>query len=227
MVHCSIFSKYQLLDDPGGFLKFIADKTNDVGVYNFASPTLGGPYTNAETVEVNLFNFGTASQSNFNVELRVDGSLVATEMYTGTLAADSSDTFTFTQTIDLSNPGQTYTVEAKTTLGGDEYTQNDQFEREYSYEILGTIDTSFSDTQLLIYPISDKVYEINYSTTVDYGDVTYRVVNILGQEIARGDMTNNGLSYKATVDMTAQSSGVYIVELTNGTLKASKKIFVR
>jgi CARDB len=207
--------------------KFIADKTDDVGVHNFVTPGFEGPYTNAETVEVNLFNYGTASQSNFSVELRVDGSLVATETYTGTLAPDSSDTFTFAQTIDLSNPGQTYTVEAKTTLGGDEYTLNDEFEREYSYEILGTIDTNFSDTQLLIYPISNKVYEINYSTTVDYGDVTYRVMNILGQEIARGDMSNNGLSYKATVDMTTQANGVYIVELTNGKLKASKKILVR
>jgi CARDB len=207
--------------------KIIADKTDDVGVYNFVSPGLEGPYTNAETVEVNLFNYGTASQSNFSVELRVDGSLVATESYTGTLAPDSSDTFTFTQTIDLSNPGQTYTVEAKTALGGDEYTQNDEFERDFLFEILGTIDTNFSDTQLLIYPISNKVYEINYSTTFDYGDVTYRVMNILGQEITRGDMSNNGLSYKATVDMTAQSYGVYIFELTNGTLRASKKILVR
>ncbi len=207
--------------------KFIADNTNDVGVFNFVTPGFEGPYTNAETVEVNLFNYGTASQSNFSVELRVDGALVATETYTGTLAPDSSDTFTFAQTIDLSNPGQTYTVEAKTALGGDEYTQNDEFERDYLFEILGTIDTSFSDTQLLIYPISNKVYEINYSTTVDYGDVRYRVLNILGQEIAKGDMINNGLSYKATVDMTAQSNGVYIFALTNGTLRAAKKILVR
>jgi len=80
---------------------------------------------------------------------------------------------------------------------------------------------------LLIYPISNKIYEINYSTTVDYGDVKYRVLNILGQEIAKGDMSNNGLSYKATVDMTAQSNGVYIFALTNGTLRAAKKILVR
>jgi len=207
--------------------KFIADKTNDVGVHNFVTPGFEGPYTNAETMEVNLFNYGTASQSNFSVELRVDGSLVATETYTGTLAPDSSDTFTFAQTIDLSNPGQTYTVEAKTALGGDEYSLNDEFERDYFFEILGVEDTTFSDTQLLIYPISNKVYEINYSTTVDYGDVTYRVLNILGQQVANGDMSNNGLSYKATVDMTAQSNGVYIFELTNGTLRASKKILVR
>ncbi|MEM7187354.1 MAG: T9SS type A sorting domain-containing protein, partial [Bacteroidota bacterium] len=207
--------------------KFIADNTDDVGVYNFVTPGLAGPYTNAETVEVSLFNYGTASQSNFDIELIVDGSTVATETYTGTLAPDSSDTFTFAQTIDLSAPGTTYTVEARTDLSGDEYTPNDGFEKDFRQDPLSTDDNTFSDTQLFIYPISDRVYEINYSTSVDYGDVAYRLVNVLGQTVASGDMTNNGNGYKATVDMSAQAAGVYIVELTNGTRKASKKILVR
>lgn len=67
--------------------KFIADKTDDVGVYNFVTPGLAGPYSANETVEVSLFNYGTASQSNFDIELYVDGTLVATETYTGTLAS--------------------------------------------------------------------------------------------------------------------------------------------
>jgi hypothetical protein len=207
--------------------KFIGDNTDDVGVYNFVTPALAGPYTNVETVEVSLFNYGTDPQSNFDVELIVDGSTVATETYTGTLAPDSSDTFTFVATIDLSAPGTTYTVEAKTNLGGDEYTPNDNFEKDFRQDPLSTDDNTFSDTQLFIYPISDRVYEINYSTSVDYGDVSYRMLNVLGQAVATGDMTNNGISYKATVDMSAQAAGVYIVELSNGSRKTSKKILVR
>lgn len=207
--------------------KFIADKTDDVGVYNFVTPGFVGPYTNAETVEVNLFNYGTDPQSNFDVELFVDGSPVATETYTGTIAPGGSDTFTFSQTIDISNPGQTYTVEARTDLSGDEYSPNDGFERDFSQNPLSVDDNTFTDSQLFIYPIDDRIYEINYSTTADFGDVSFRMVNVVGQEVARGELTNNGISYKATVDMSANASGVYIVELSNGANKASKKILVR
>ena len=207
--------------------KFIADNTDDVGVYNFVTPGFVGPYTTSETVEVSLYNYGTDSQSNFDVELIVDGSTVATETYTGTLAPDSSDTFTFTQTIDISNPGQTYVVEARTDLTGDEYNPNDGFTKEFSQDALSVDDNTFSESQLFIYPISERVYEITYSTLVDFGDVSYRMLNILGQTVADGDMTNNGIGYKATVDMSAQSSGVYIVELSTGSRKVSKKILVR
>ncbi|MBT8255577.1 MAG: T9SS type A sorting domain-containing protein, partial [Bacteroidia bacterium] len=207
--------------------KFIADNTNDVGVHNIAAPGFVGPYLPTEAVTVNLFNYGTSAQSNFDIELRVDGNLVATETYTGTLDPDSSDTFTFAQTIDISNLGQTYVVEAKTVLAGDEYTDNDEFEKSYFYDILGTDDTTFSDSQLFIYPTSERVYEISYVTTVDYGKVDFRVMNILGQEIARGNMDQNGSGYKASVDLNGKAAGVYIFELQNGTYKTSKKILVR
>ncbi|MBL4663366.1 MAG: T9SS type A sorting domain-containing protein [Flavobacteriaceae bacterium] len=207
--------------------KFIADKNDDVGVYNFVSPGFVGPYSSTETVEVSLFNYGTDSQSNFDVELIVDGTTVATETFTGTLAGDSSATFTFAQTIDLSTSGTTFVVEARTDLSGDEYSPNDGFTREFEGELLSTNDNTFSDNQLFIYPIDGKVYEINYSTTVDYGDISFRVLNILGQEVARGDMNSNGNGYKATVDLSADSNGVYIVELSNGSQKTSKKILVK
>jgi hypothetical protein len=207
--------------------KFIADKTDDVGVYNFVSPGFDGPYTGSETVEVSLYNYGTDSQSNFDVELIVDGSSVATETFAGTIAAGSSATFTFAQTIDLSAAGTSYEVEARTDLTGDEYTPNDGFTRVFGNDILSTNDNTFSDNELFIYPIDGKVYEINYSTSIDYGDISFRVLNVIGQEIARGDMNSNGNGYKATVDLSADANGVYIVELSNGSQKASKKILVR
>lgn len=100
--------------------------TADVGVNAIAQPT-NGILTNAETVEISIRNYGSASQSNIPVELRVDGNLVASEMYSGPIAAGDVDTYTFTQTVDLSNSGQTYSIEAKTALGGDEFVPNDTF----------------------------------------------------------------------------------------------------
>jgi hypothetical protein len=103
----------------GGFAK-------DVGVNALIQP-VNGLLTNAETVEVSIRNFGTDSQSNIPLELRVDGNLVASESFAGTITAGSTATYTFAQTVDLSTSGQTYSIEVRTNLAGDEFPANDPF----------------------------------------------------------------------------------------------------
>jgi subtilisin-like proprotein convertase family protein len=107
-----------------GVFKIAPDFNNDVGAVDIVSP-VDGILTNAESVEVTIFNFGLDPQSNFPLELRVDGNLVATETFTGTVAPTMSASFTFAQTVDLSIPGQTYTLEVRTDLSGDEDANND------------------------------------------------------------------------------------------------------
>jgi hypothetical protein len=206
--------------------KIKADLTNDVGVYNFADPFLP-PFTSSENVQVSLYNFGTSAQSNFDIELYLDGNLVATETFTGTLAAQSSATYTFTQSIDIGTPGVEYVVEARTVLAGDEYSDNDEFERTYFQELLSAEEQAFNEKKLLIYPVSDGMYEVRFSTSVDFGDVSYKVMNLLGQTVSQGDMTRNGGGYLASVNMASSSSGVYIVEVNNGKEKASKRLLVK
>ena len=99
---------------------------NDVGVNAIIQP-VNGILTNAETVEVSIRNFGSSTQTNIPLELRVDGNLVASETFTGTVTAGDTATFTFAQTVDLSNPGQTYAIEVRTNLAGDEFPANDPF----------------------------------------------------------------------------------------------------
>ncbi len=106
--------------------------TKDVGVNAMTQP-VSGLLTSTETVEVSIRNFGTADQTNIPLELRVDGSLVASETYAGTIAAGATASYTFSQTVDLSTPGQTYTIEAKTSLSGDEFTANDPFTKEVTH----------------------------------------------------------------------------------------------
>src|SRR5690606_32824248 len=101
----------------------------DVGVNALIQPE-NGILTNAETVEVSIRNFGSAAQSNIPLELRVDGNLVATETFAGTVASGSTANYTFAQTIDLSNTGQTYSIEVRTNLPGDEFPANDPFTKE-------------------------------------------------------------------------------------------------
>lgn len=103
----------------GGFVK-------DVGVNALIQP-VNGLLTNAETVEVSIRNFGTAAQSNIPLELRLDGNLMASETFTGTIAAGATANYTFTQTLNLSTSGQTYSIEVRTNLPGDEFAANDPF----------------------------------------------------------------------------------------------------
>jgi hypothetical protein len=98
----------------------------DVGITGIISPS-SGTLTNTETVEVTIRNFGTLSQSNIPVELRVDGNLVASETFTGTIPGGGAANYTFSQNIDLSTAGQTYTIEAKTALVGDVFADNDPY----------------------------------------------------------------------------------------------------
>jgi len=106
----------------GGFAK-------DVGVNALIQP-VNGLLTNAETVEVSIRNFGTDPQNNIPLELRVDGNLVASETFAGTVTAGSTATYTFAQTVDLSTSGQTYSIEVRTNLAGDEFPANDPFTKD-------------------------------------------------------------------------------------------------
>ncbi|PVW14801.1 GEVED domain-containing protein [Marixanthomonas spongiae] len=102
---------------------------NDVGVNNITAPE-SGILTNAETVEVVIRNFGTDPQSNIPLELRVNGTLEVSETFTGTINPNETATYSFSQTVDLSNEGETYTLEAKTGLSNDEFTDNDGFTKD-------------------------------------------------------------------------------------------------
>ncbi|MEM7085988.1 MAG: CARDB domain-containing protein [Bacteroidota bacterium] len=98
--------------------------TNDVGAVLINTPSTG-ILTATETVEVTLFNFGQAAQSNIPLVLKVDGNIVATETFTGSIASATSETFTFSATVDLSVPGQSYDIEVSTNLAGDQDSEND------------------------------------------------------------------------------------------------------
>ncbi len=100
--------------------------TKDVGINDIIQPE-NGILTNAETVEVSIRNFGSVAQANIPLQLRLDGALVASETYTGSIAPNATATYTFTQKLNLGTSGQTYVIEVKTDLTGDEFPANDPF----------------------------------------------------------------------------------------------------
>ncbi|MCZ6593290.1 MAG: proprotein convertase P-domain-containing protein [Bacteroidetes bacterium] len=106
-----------------GVFKIAPDFNNDVGAVSIDAP-VDGILTSSESVDVTIFNFGLLPQSNFPVILKVDGSTIATETFTGTIAPTTSASFTFAATVDLSIPGQTYAIEVSTNLSGDQDPNN-------------------------------------------------------------------------------------------------------
>ncbi len=105
------------------------DELNDVGIVDIVSPrseTLGSD----EEVTVAIRNFGLNSQTDIPVTFSVNGGPGFTEVYTGTIPRTSEVEFTFSNTVDLSQIGQTYTVTARTDLPGDEDPENDEFSTE-------------------------------------------------------------------------------------------------
>lgn len=113
-------------------LSLTGASATDVGVTNILQPE-SGILTASETVEVSVRNFGTTSQSNFPLELRVDGTLITTETFTGTISANQTANFTFLQTVDLSTFGQDYTIQVGSDLTGDTFANNDSFTKEVKH----------------------------------------------------------------------------------------------
>ncbi|KAA1247530.1 GEVED domain-containing protein [Aquimarina sp. RZ0] len=177
----------------------VSGLTNDVGVNVISSPNTNGFLTGSETVEVRLRNFGTIPQSNIPIQLWLDGNLVATETYTGTLDRNQSDIYVFTQTIDLSNVGQTYAIEVRTALNNDEFSENNSASQRVTN--LFTDDAGITN---IIIP----------STGAGLGleDVTVEITNFGGQTI-----TSTELQY-------AVDGGTPVTETFSGIIAAEETV---
>ncbi|MDX1461960.1 MAG: CARDB domain-containing protein [Marinirhabdus sp.] len=202
-------------------------EADDLAVYGFGVPLYEGPFTDSETIQARIANFGTNPQSNFDIELRVNGTLVTSDTYTGTLAPGETAIHEFSTTLDLLATGE-YEIDATIILAADTYEENNTFVFTYvQEEVLGTQDQSFINRELLIYPIANRNYEIFLATDTDYGDVSYTMYDNLGKKINSGTLTKASNGYKAEVNMSTKAAGVYIVKIDNGAIAMSKKILVQ
>ncbi len=108
-----------------GVFQIAPSLTNDVGVVSIDIPEEGS-FTDSEEITVEIFNFGSAPASNFDVSYQIDGGTVVTETFTGTVESTKIATYTFTQRADLSADGQIYIITATTNLTNDELDTNDE-----------------------------------------------------------------------------------------------------
>lgn len=97
---------------------------NDVGVSSIDAPN-DGPLGATEAITVSIRNYGTNDQSNIPVSYTIDGGAAVNETYAGTILAGETQSYTFTQTADLSTTNQTYAIVATTNMANDDDTSND------------------------------------------------------------------------------------------------------
>lgn len=105
-------------------VEIYAPAADDIGVIAINSPTDGCGLSSTETVSVEIVNFGTNAQSNFNVGYDMNGTPVVPETVTSTLNPNDTITYTFSSTADLSTPG-VYNFDAYTILTADADNNND------------------------------------------------------------------------------------------------------
>jgi|GEM_PF-1438862 len=94
----------------------------DAEVASMPAPN-SGQLTDTENVKVIIKNNGTEAITGFSLDLTIDGTLVANETYSGTIAAAGQAEYTFTATADLSAVGD-HAITVTVNLEGDETPSN-------------------------------------------------------------------------------------------------------
>jgi hypothetical protein len=171
---------------------------SDVGTTAIIQPS-NGALTAAETVEISVRNFGSAAQGNIPVELRVDGTLITTETLVGPLASNTVANYTFTQTVDLSTPGQTYSIAVSTNLGSDQFAPNNTTTKEV----------------MNLFAVDVGAIEITAPTTGSG----------LGMEIISVNLKNFGSAPQSGFDLQYTiNGGTPVVDTFAGTLNSEEEI---
>lgn len=128
--------------------------SKDLGVTAITAPSSGESIAN-ETITVSIKNFGTATQSNFDVSYTINGGAAVVEQVPGPLAGGATTSYSFSTLGNFSNDG-TYTLVARTQLTNDSDASNDAADAEI---VNSACNTTTNDTDHSIGPDSGTVTE--------------------------------------------------------------------
>ena len=127
---------------------------NDVGISMINYPVLDTAMGSVVYPTVKLNNYGTNTQTMIPIVLKVNGNIVATEIWTGALAPQSSTSYSFIQSFTV--PSSAYSLCVETQLVGDPHPSNDgtckNFTPQPAYHDVGAI--------LIVAPLPDSIGEI-------------------------------------------------------------------
>lgn len=107
---------------------------NDIGVIAITSPFDGMDIGNMEDIVITIENFGSADQSNFDVQYTINGGAPVIENVAGPVMGQSTLSYTFNEQGTFEELGD-YDIWASTSLPGDIDTANDPTEVTVTKEI--------------------------------------------------------------------------------------------
>lgn len=115
--------------DKIGVFKLAPNDPNDLGVTSIDEPE-DATLSEAEPITISLRNFGTNSQSDFEISYSINGGPEVTEIYTGTIQPETAIAYTFEEKANLSEIGEIYSITAEVNLLNDSNDQNDRITKE-------------------------------------------------------------------------------------------------
>jgi len=160
-----------------GVFQIAPNFTNDVGVVSIDTP-VDGTLGNAEQITVTIFNFGEDPQSDIPVNLTIDGTSIADEVFAGPLASATAAQYTFTATGDFSNEGQTYSITATTNLVGDEDNGNDAVSKD------------------VLHVLANDIGVVDMTSPTDGGSLGLEDVTIVIENFGAQDQSGFDVQYK-------------------------------
>ena len=184
---------------------------DDIGVLSIDAPN-DGELTATEDIVVTIRNFGSNDITDPEVQYTIDGGTPFVEDYSGTIAAGTTESHTFSQTADLSTIGASYVIEAKTNLAGDSNTANDAATKTVTNTTLSISDQQIVESDLIVLTQSNKQFEITLITSFE-GNTSIEVFNQLGQSLVFSELEKRGDRYVYQLDMSFASSGIYVIQI--------------
>jgi len=197
----------------------------DAGISEILLPNGQTPIGQQVTVKVTIFNYGTDAISNIPVEYTINGTLNASETYSGTINSNDSVEYTFT-TKYTSLIGN-YTICVSTDYTGDVDASND----EKCTLIMGTALDIADNTQFLVG--QNQPNPASGITKIEFyipksGDVSFEIVNMTGSVVeSRNEHYSQGKN-DITLNPNKYPIGIYYYAVSfEGQRKTFKMVIVR
>ena len=181
-----------------GVFQIAPDAQFDIGVVSIDSPQ-SGSLSNSESITVSVFNYGENEISNFDISYSINGGPIITETFTESIGSSETAQFTFSNSVDMSNIGETYSILVYTSLDTDEEPENDVLTLNVTH--LNPNDIGVSE---IIFPVSGELLSNSEDVTVT--------------------ITNYGGLAQNNFDVTYQFNGETITETVSALLEANSSI---
>ena len=186
----------------------------DVGVTNITNP-ITGSLSNAETVTIEIFNYGENDVSNFEVSYTVNGGGEVVETFTETLASGTTAEYSFAGTADMSTVEAYYTIVASANLDGDEDAENDSYEVEiqhlnpYDAGVTAMISPTSGVGLTTAEQVTVEITNFGGATLTDFV-ITYEMNGTVVSETVAGPLEGNStMQYTFTQTADLATPGTY------------------